>query len=99
MSKTILTITDAVNDLMFIAISKPDHIDIDIMYDGHADSIDVSVFPRTFQVTLNMTTDEFDKSRLFRAHVSLISDGALQKIQQAKAELMKLIENKREVAA
>jgi hypothetical protein len=99
MSKIIPTITDAVNDLMFIAISKPDHIDVDVMYDGHADAIDVSVFPRTFQVTLNMTTDEFDKSRLFRAHVNLVSDGALKKLQQAKADLLLLIENKHEVAA
>jgi hypothetical protein len=93
------TITDAVNDLMFIAISKPEHVDIDVMYDGHADAIDVSVFPRTFHVTPNMTTDEFDKSRLFRAHVNLVREGALQKLQQAKTDLILLIGKKHEVAA
>lgn len=99
MSKTIPTITDAVNDLMFIAISKPEYVDIDVMYDGSADAIDISVFPRNFHVTPNMTTDEFDKSRLFRAHVNLVSDGALQKLQQTKADLILLIENRHEVAA
>lgn len=101
MSKTIPTINDAVNDLMFVAIAKPELIDIDVMYDSSADAIDVSVYPREFEVTPTMTAEQFEQARLFRSYVKLASSNALQKLQQAKADLILLMAEraKSEVAA
>ncbi|NRA87194.1 MAG: hypothetical protein HRU28_07325 [Rhizobiales bacterium] len=93
------TIQEVINELMFIAVAKPDNINIDVMYDGDMDVIDISAFPRNFRVTSDMTTEKFDQSRLFREHIKLASNGALQKLQKAKADLISLIENKSEVAA
>lgn len=93
------TIQEVINELMFIAIAKPDNINIDVMYDGDTDVIDISAFPRNFHVTPDMTIEKFDQSRLFREHVKLASNGALQKLQKAKVDLISLIEKKHEVAA
>lgn len=99
MSTTIPTINDAINDLMFVAIAKPECIDIDVMYDASADAIDVCVYPREFEVTPTMTAAQFEQARLFRSYVKLASGNALQRLQKTKTDLMLLIEHQQEVAA
>ena len=95
------TINDVINELMFIAIAKPEKFNVSVMYIGYVDAIEVRV------LTADYCAKNLDKcpaklyseSKVFEKTVYLDSLTAFKDVMSMYNELISLLENKHEVAA
>jgi len=84
------TVQNVINEIMFIAISRPDAIDITVEYSGVSDSLSVKVMPRGFDY-INTTTESYEAAILYRTDVWLNEPGPMQTALEAKSKILELM--------
>ena len=84
------TVQSVINEIMFIAISRPDVIDITVEYSGHSDSVSVRVMPRGFDY-INETTERYCAAVLFSTDIWLSGAGPMYAALEAKSKILELI--------
>ncbi|GIC79476.1 hypothetical protein [Moritella sp. F3] len=84
------TVQSVINEIMFIATSRPDAIDITVEYSGVSDSLSVKVMPRGFDY-INTTTESYEASILYHTNVWLNDSGPMQAALDAKCKILELI--------
>ena len=90
------TMNDVINELMFIAIAKPEKVSVSVRYIGHADALEVIAIDKTyFSGIQNPST--WSEHKLMEQTIYLDGLTAFKQITSAYNELSNLI--KSEVAA
>ncbi|WP_043994952.1 hypothetical protein [Moritella sp. PE36] len=84
------TVQSVINEIMFIAISRPDAIDITVEFSGISDSLAVKVMPRDFDY-INSTTEQYEAAILYRTSVWLNEPGPMQTALEAKTKILELM--------
>ncbi|MFT5759690.1 MAG: hypothetical protein ACI9LM_004457 [Alteromonadaceae bacterium] len=84
------TVQSVINEIMFIAISRPDAIDITVEYSGVSDSLSVKVMPRGFDY-INTTTARYEAAMLYSTNVWLNDSGPMQDALDAKSKILELM--------
>jgi len=84
------TVQSVINEIMFIAISRPDAIDITVEYCGVSDSLSVRVMPRGFDY-INNTQESYAAAILYRTSVWLNEPGPMQAALDAKSKILELM--------
>jgi hypothetical protein len=85
-----VTVQSVINEIMFIAASIPDAIDITVEYTGVSDSLNVRVMPRGFDY-INATTESYCAARLFHTQIGLSLPWAMQDVLDAKSKILELM--------
>ena len=98
MSSKQATIPEVINELMFVAISQPDAVDINVEYSGVTDLVGVQVMPAGFDYA-NTTIEQYRAAKILAIDVSLKVPGALNILLNVKEQLLALITAVQEVAA
>ncbi|QUM84431.1 hypothetical protein [Moritella sp. 28] len=90
------TMNDVINELMFIAIAKPEKVSVSVRYIGHADALEVIAIDKTyFSGAQNPNT--WSKHKLMDKTIYLDGLTAFRQVTSTYNELSNLIKN--EVAA
>ena len=84
------TVQSVINEIMFIAISRPDAIDITVEYSGVSDSLSVKVMPRGFDY-INATTASYCAAMLYCTEIWLGYSGPMEAALDAKSKILELI--------
>jgi len=84
------TINDVINELMFIAIAKPEKIDVTVEYSGVSDSLSVKVMPHGFDY-INATTSSYKAAMLYSSDIWLKGSGPMQAALDAKSKILELM--------
>ena len=84
------TVQSVINEIMFIAISRPDAIDITVEYSGVSDSLSVKVMPRGFDY-INETTESYEAAMLYCTNVWLNEVGPMQAALEAKSRILEIM--------
>jgi len=84
------TVQSVINEIMFIAISRPDAIDITVEFNGVSDSLSVKVMPRGFDY-INTTTESYEAAILYHTNVWLNEPGPMQVALDAKSKILELM--------
>lgn len=84
------TVQSVINEIMFIAISRPDAIDITVEYTGVSDSFSVRVMPRGFDY-INETTESYCAAIFFCTDIWLSGSGPMQAALEAKNKILELM--------
>ncbi|SQD80423.1 hypothetical protein [Moritella yayanosii] len=84
------TIQEVINELMFIAVAKPDLIDITVEYSGVSDSLSVKVMPHGFDY-INATTESYKAAMLYSTDIWLSDSGPMQAALDAKSKILELM--------
>ena len=87
------TVQSVINEIMFIAISRPDAIDITVEYSGVGDSFSVKVMPRGFDY-INATTESYEAAMLYSTKSTELwfgGDGLVQCALDAKSKILELM--------
>ncbi len=92
------TVPQLVNEIMFIAIAKPDQLDVTVEYRSVTDCIAVRVMPVGFNYK-GATVEDYSAAMLFGKDIMLDYPGALTQLIAVKEKLLSLIDTKQEVAA
>ena len=79
-----------INEIMFIAISRPDAIDITVEYNGVSDSLSVKVMPRGFDY-INATTATYKAVMLYCSDIWLSEPSPMQSALDAKSKILELM--------
>jgi hypothetical protein len=90
------TVQSVINEIMFIAMSRPDAIDITVEYHGMSDSIFIHVLPTNLNLGRMKTTDLND-SVLFSKYIRL--GGAACFIDDSESPLDAVLEAKNKIVA
>ncbi|PKH06425.1 hypothetical protein [Moritella sp. Urea-trap-13] len=90
------TINDVINELIFIAIAKPEKVSVSVRYIGHADALEVIAIDKAyFSGVQNPNT--WSEHKLMDQTIYLDGLTAFKQVTSAYNELSNLIKN--EVAA
>ena len=94
------TVQSVINEIMFIATSRPDAIDITVEYCGVSDSLSVKVMPRGFDY-INETTASYEAAMLYCTQIWFNNAGPMQAALDAKRNILELLATNKniEVAA
>ena len=94
------TVQSVINEIMFIATSRPNAIDITIEYSGVSDSLSVKVMPHGFDY-VNATTASYCATMLYCTEIWLGHSGPMQAALDAKHNILELLATNKnlEVAA
>jgi hypothetical protein len=84
------TVQSVINEIMFIATSRPDAIDITVEYSGVSDSLSVKVMPRGFDY-INQSTESYQAAILYSTNVWLNDSGPMQAALDAKSKILELM--------
>ncbi|MFT5759265.1 MAG: hypothetical protein ACI9LM_004022 [Alteromonadaceae bacterium] len=84
------TVQSVINEIMFIATSRPDAIDITVEYSGVSDSLSVKVMPRGFDY-IKATTSSYCAAMLYCTEIWLGHSGPLQSALDAKSKILELM--------
>jgi len=87
------TVQSVIDEIMFIAISRPDAIDITVEYSGVSDSLSVKVMPRGFDY-INATTASYEAALLYHTQKSELwwtDAGLMQLALDAKSKILELM--------
>lgn len=98
MSQTNPTIPDVINELMFIAVARPEGLDVTVEYSGVSDCVHIKVMPIGFDYKV-ATTESYIAASLLSETVHLDVPNALAKLTAVKERLLGLLDIKRKVAA
>ncbi|KXO12458.1 hypothetical protein AKG98_3651 [Moritella sp. JT01] len=90
------TINDVINELMFIAIAKPEKVSVSVRYIGHADALEVIVIDKAYFNGMK-TPNTWSVHKLIDKTIYLDGLTAFRQITSTYNELSNLI--KGEVAA
>lgn len=94
------SVPQLVNEIMFIAIAKPDQLDVTVEYRSLSDCINVRVMPSGFNYK-DTTLEEYSAAMLLAKDIFLDYSNALTELSAVKDKLLDLIKNSQgvEVAA
>ena len=92
------TIPEVINELMFVAISQPDAVDITVEYTGVVDIVEVRVMPVGFDYA-NATAQQYKSARILSEEVYLAFPGALKSLVKIKEQVLALTTAVQAVAA
>ena len=84
------TVQSVINEIMFVAISRPDAIDITVEYNGVSDSLSVKVMPHGFDY-INATTASYKAAMLYSTDIWLNDSGPMQAALDAKSKILELM--------
>ena len=94
----LVTVQSVVNEIMFIAMAKPENVDITVEYSGVTDSLQIKVMPTGFDYS-NTTAQQYKSARVLSKDVFLAFPGALKSLAEVKDQLIQVITAEEEVAA
>ncbi|CAM3207952.1 hypothetical protein [Moritella viscosa] len=90
------TINDVINELMFIAIAKPEKLSVSVRYIGHADALEVIAVDKAYFSGIQ-TPNTWSANKLMDKTIYLDGLTAFRQVTSTYNELSNLIKN--EVAA
>ncbi|SGZ01091.1 hypothetical protein [Moritella viscosa] len=90
------TINDVINELMFIAIAKPEKLSVSVRYIGHADALEVIAVDKAYFSGIQ-TPNTWSAHKLMDKTIYLDGLTAFRQVTSTYKELSNLIKN--EVAA
>ncbi|MGC3833597.1 hypothetical protein ACPSKX_14640 [Moritella viscosa] len=90
------TINDVINELMFIAIAKPEKLSVSVRYIGHADALEVIAVDKAYFSGIQ-TPNTWSAHKLMDKTIYLDGLTAFRQVTSTYNELSNLIKN--EVAA
>ncbi|MCJ8348277.1 hypothetical protein [Moritella sp.] len=90
------TVQSVINEIMFIAMSRPDAIDITVEYHGISDSIFIHVLPTNLNLG-RMKTKDLNDAVLFSKYIRL--SGAACFVDDSESPLESVLEAKNEILA
>lgn len=92
------TISEIINELLFIAISQPESIEVNVSYRSKLDYVSINALPTTFNLA-ESDDDGYRAALLISKHIPLYTPGALKELTDARNELLRLTSGSVEVAA
>ena len=90
------TVQSVINEIMFIAMSRPDAMDIAVEYHGYSDSIFIHVLPSNLNLG-RMKTKDLNDAVLFSKYIRL--SGAACFIDDSESPLEAVLEAKNKIVA
>ncbi|QUM81692.1 hypothetical protein HWV01_16080 [Moritella sp. 5] len=84
------TVQSVINEIMFIATSRPGAIDITVEYNGVYDSLSVKVMPHGFDY-VKATTASYCAAMLYCTEIWLGDSGPMQAALDAKRNILELL--------
>ncbi|QUM84601.1 hypothetical protein [Moritella sp. 28] len=90
------TMNDVINELMFIAIAKPEKVSVSVRYIGHADALEVIAVDKAYFSGIQ-TPNTWSAHKLMDKTIYLDGLTAFRQVTSTYNELSNLIKN--EVAA
>ncbi|CAM3265089.1 hypothetical protein [Moritella viscosa] len=90
------TMNDVINELMFIAIAKPEKLSVSVRYIGHADALEVIAVDKAYFSGIQ-TPNTWSAHKLMDKTIYLDGLTAFRQVTSTYKELSNLIKN--EVAA
>ena len=93
------TVQSVINEIMFIAMSRPDAMDITVEYHGYSDSIFIHALPTNLNLG-RMKTKDLNDSVLYSKYIRLggaacvtdDSESPLEAVLEAKNKIVALME-------